>query len=804
MKKALNIALLIVLGMNVFAQQKNLTIKGQVTDRQGKPLAFVQVFVNQTTLSTETNTNGEYSLFVPLRKDKYNLHFKLLGYLTRKVSLTAEKAGVENLNIVLEQNTTELAEIAVTDEHTRNTSLVRIDRISIEKMPSVGLASVESVIKTLPGVRSSNELSSQYTVRGGNYDENLVYLNGVEVFRPMLLRSGQQEGLSFVNPDMVSAVYFSAGGFEAKYGGKMSSVLDVTYRKPKPFAASASASLLGATAHIETASQKIGFMTGVRYKTSDYILASLETDGDYKPNFLDIQTFFYYQIHPKLNWQLLSGMVSNHYNFIPSDRTTDFGTIQDAVSIYIDFEGQEKDKFQSYTVASVVNYMPSNKTRMQLTNAYYSAYEQENFDIQGRYLLNELDKQIGSASLGDSLMNLGIGAYLEHARNNLYLQVFQSALNFQAESQNHKLDAGVKVSRKYLDARMHEWRLLDSAGYVIPNHGETLQLQSTRIGNNNTGYNELSAYVQHKTDIRTAHNRISLIAGLRTNYSALNREFNWEPRAIVALRPAWRKDVLFRIAAGLYHQYPFYKEFVDISGNFNTHIQSQKAAHFVFGFDQTTVWWGRPFKINADIYYKLLADLIPYEIDNIRIKYHPQLRAYGYAAGIDFRIFGQFVEGVDSWVSFSVLKTEQDIQNDEAGFFPRPSDQRLSASLFFQDYLPGYQNFKMHMTLFHASGMPFGPPQTNLALHTLRMPAYNRVDLGLSANVLHKKKTDKAIKSIWIGLEAYNLLGFNNTVSYLWLTVVPNSATGTDVYNQYAVPNRLTARRLNLKLNLKF
>jgi hypothetical protein len=717
---------------------------------------------------------------------------------------TSVKLGqTKRIDMMLQTTTTELDQINIEDQQVRKTTLTRLDPKLSNALPSA-TGNFEAILKTLPGVASNNELSSQYSVRGGNFDENLVYVNDVEIYRPLLTRSGQQEGLSFINSDMVSSVLFSAGGFEPKYGDKMSSALDIKYRKPTGWGGAASASLLGFSGLFEGCSQnkKFTHITGVRYQSTKYVLNTLETEGDYDPRFLDFQTYLTYAITNKLDVSFLGNLAKNKYTFIPQTRTTRYGTVKESYELKMYFDGQEVDQFLTGTGAVTFNYKPTENLNLKLITSAFSSNEKETFTIQSQYLINQIDNQAGSESQGDSIANLGIGAQLENARNYLTSNVYsvehrgifsQSIYNFQW---------GLKAQNEQIDDNLKEYMLIDSAGFSLPVNDSLLLMNYYFKAKNNINSNRLGGFVQGVRTIVFLNGSLDILAGVRASYWTFNQEFILSPRVGLAFKPAWEHDFMFRFSTGYYYQPAFYKEMRNREGQLNSNIKSQKSIHFVLGSDYNFTAWGRPFKWVTEVYYKILDDLITYQVDNVRIIYSGQNDADGYAVGVDTKVNGEFVKGVDSWLSVSVMKTMEDVYNDGHGYIPRPTDQRLNVGLFFQDYFPNNPDYKMNLQINVGSGLPFGPPNSPRYMATGRSKPYQRVDIGFSKILKREGKQYPQghwlchVKDAWIALEVFNLMDRENTISYEWVT---------DIYGrQYAVDNSLTGRRVNLKLSARF
>ena len=794
------------------------TIKGKISDINNIPLPAVNISIIDLKGGITSDNNGFYSISIKPNRS-HVVAYSFVGYQTEKVRIPMLKKGQEYvLNIILKESNTLLDDIIVKDQKSRKNNLSRIKTKHVEVIPGSS-GGIESVLKTLPGVSSANELSSQYSVRGGNFDENLVYVNGIEVYRPFLIHSGQQEGLSFVNSDLVGSILFSAGGFSAKYGDKMSSVLDIKYKQPKKISSSVSMSLLGGSAHLEGISKnrRLSYLLGLRHKSNQYLLNSLDTEAEYRPRFSDLQTFINYKLNTNWDISFLSNISSNQYQMIPQDRNTDFGTFNEALRLTIFFEGQELDKYQTYFGALSTKYNPNTKLKLELTASAFQTYEEENFDILGEYWLYQLDNNLGSDNFGDVAFDRGVGKYINHARNSLDARVLNFSHKGNYSEKDKNINWGLKFQNEKIDDKISEWTLIDSAGFTLPHPYDSIGLPSNP--NQQVLMNELlktdisissfrqSGYLEYSQDI----NNLSLNAGTRSSYWSYNEELLVSPRISLAYAPNWEKDVVFRLASGIYYQSPFYRELRYPSGEVNQNIKSQKSVHYVLGSDYLFYKWGRPFKWITEIYYKKLDDLIPYKVDNVRIQYLAENNSKGYATGIDLKINGEFVSGVESWASLSIMKTEEDIIGDSyidengntvyPGYIARPTDQRVNFSLFFQDYIPGNMNYKMHLNMIYGSGLPFGPPKSEKYQDVLRIPDYRRVDIGFSAVLKSENKRSRLrfmniLNSAWLSAEVFNLLDINNTVSYLWVSDVGG--------RQYAVPNYLTRRQVNLKLVLRF
>ncbi len=800
--------------------QEQATVFGRVANTDNVGLAGINVYLPNTATGTTTNRNGKYELEVPANKALI-LVFSAIDYEKKTETIKLSPGERHQINKTLKLSYKAIEEVEIIDNSRRTESIIRVNPKLAEKVPDASGDAISALIKTLPGVSTKSELSSQYSVRGGNFDENLVYVNDIEVFRPFLVRAGQQEGMSFINSDMVSSILFSAGGFSAKYGDKMSSVLDIKYKKPVEFGGSVSLGFLGASAHLQGRSKnkKFTHISGFRYKSNQYLLNTLETQGDYKPAFSDFQTYMTYDLSNKLELSFLGNYAQNKFEFVPEDRRTDFGTVQDAVSLYMDFEGREVDRYTTITSALAAEYRPNRNLKLKFIASAYRNLEQETFDIESYYWLNQLDKQLGSETFGDSIMNLGYGRYLNHARNYLDIWVANFSHKGQFINDKNKWEWGIKYQYEMVSDDLNEWLMLDSAGYSLPAPGSDRSLEAGKVSlhetlraNHSLNSSRFTSYLQDTREFATYNAKWSFTAGVRTHYWDYNNQFVVSPRFRISLQPYWEKDMLFRFSSGIYYQPPFYKELRDSKGKLYKNLKAQRSIHFVLGNDFNFTAWNRPFKFVGEIYYKHLDNLIPYKIDNVRIQYLPDSLAKGYAMGVDLKVNGEFVKGVDSWASVSFLRTRENLYNDGHGYIPRPSDQLLNVGLFFQDYFPGNDTYKMHLTLHFGTGLPHGPPNTGRFVDTLRMRTYRRVDIGFSKvikstsqNINTGAGLFKPFKSIWISGEIFNLLGVKNIISYDWVTVVPNSSAPTlGLPAKYAVPNRLTARRFNLRLIIKF
>ena len=840
--KYLILLMLCIVSFGLMAQTGGqATLQGNVTNEKGKPLELVNVSILGLPGGTATDQRGDYTLRVPA-DENLRIIFSFIGFesLEKKARLSPGESLI--INAALAPSAEMLPDITIQDERIRNTNLQRIDPKSVTVIPTV-TGSVESLIKTLPGVASNNELSSQYSVRGGNFDENLVYVNDIEIYRPFLIRSGQQEGMSFLNSDLTASILFSAGGFDAKYGDKMSSALDIKYKRPQEFGGSVTASLLGATAHLEGVdkSNRFSYLAGVRYKSNQYLLKGLETKGDYQPVFFDVQTLLRYQLSEKLELSFLGNYADNKFELIPTTRETNFGTISEAKRLTVYFDGRETDQYKTYLGALKLIYNPTKQTQLNFITSAFNSDESETFDIQGQYWIGRVQSGLGQSDFGEVVSTDGVGTFLNHARNYLNATVVTAEHRGSWESASSYLTWGVKYQHEVIDDELHEWELIDSAGFTLPhppdNIGSPFQpvtpltMNFFAASDVRLSSNRYSGFIQNTWNLGDNSRDFAVTAGVRSQYWDYSEEFLVSPRASLSYHPKWTHDILFRLAAGYYYQPAFYRELRNFDGSIVAGQKAQKSIHLVGGADWNLTIWGRPFKFITEVYYKFLDDLIPYEVDNVRIRYYANERARGYATGIDMKINGEFVPGIESWASLSVMKTQEDIHGDfyyqyfnaegepsgsgsapnpeeavnekvEPGYIPRPTDQRVRFSMFFQDYLPMNPTYKMHLALYFGSSLPFGPPKSQRYQQTFRMPPYRRVDIGFSKQLIGDHTSFKEgnplghLKSMWLSLEIFNILQVNNTISYLWITDVSGL--------KYAVPNFLTPRQVNLKLVVQF
>ena len=794
---------LIILFSTPALAQKAVKIGGTVTDENGNPIELATIRLEGTAISTVSNLKGRYSLKFESR-DSVTVIFSMLGYQTRKRKLVRPQGNI-SLNITLPPMNFELGEVSVTERRRQTGTIQQIETKQNRLAPDASGGSIEAVIATQAGVSSNNELSSQYNVRGGSFDENMVYVNGIEIYRPLLIRSGQQEGLSFINPDMVQSVGFSTGGYEAKYGDKMSSVLDITYKKPERLEGSASVSLLGASAYVGIATKKLTWTNGVRYKTNQYLLGTLDTKGEYDPRYIDYQTYLDWT--PSKRWEIgvIGNISENRYNFQPEDRYTRFGTLSNVREFKVYFEGQEKDLFRTLFGTAYATYRLNEQNSLTLQVSAFHTKEQETYDITGQYWLNSLDSgtQVdGTTNEEETSETIGVGTYMEHARNHLTAEVQSYSITGRHRLKSHSLQWGAEFKRERIKDRMREWEMRDSAGYSMPQTSEGPKLFYTLRSRNETDSKRYGFYLQDTYRFRSTAGLFTLTAGIRGSYWNWNKEFIFSPRASLTLIPAFNEKFTLRVAAGVYYQAPFYKEFRDttqVDGiatvSLNRDIRSQRSLHFVTGGDYNFRAMERPFRFSMEVYYKALGNLIPYNIDNVRISYYGRNLSKGYATGIDMKLFGEFVPGTDSWLSFSLMKTEEKINGQ---WLPRPTDQRYRLSLYFTDYFPGSRKWKMNLKGTLAGGLPFGPPHSGREAAVFRTSPYRRVDIGMSRCIIDRSEREnkRGFRSLWLGVDIFNLLNISNVNSYYWVTDTRN--------NQFAVPNYLTSRQINVRLLLDF
>ena len=766
--------------LNITAE--DFTIKGKVIDEEGNALELVTISCAAQGKVTMSNLKGEFSISLNTA-DSVEVKFTMVGYGVRKRVFRRPK-GKMTVQIVMHPAAT-LNEITVTQRRRQTSQMEQLNTKDLKGNPSTTGNAVEELIQQQAGVSSHNELSSQYNVRGGSFDENSVYINQVEVYRPLLISSGQQEGLSVINPNMVEKVGFSTGGFNAKYGDKMSSVLDISYRRIKGFEANATASLLGASGYLGYGNSKFSMSHGLRYKTNKYLLGSLETTGEYNPKFIDYQTYISYLPNNRWSVDFIGNISDNHYNFKPESRETSFGTMADIKQFKVYFDGEEKDRFTTLFGALGVTRNIKDSTSIKFITSAFHTKESETYDIAGQYWLDDTQTQ----------ESLGIGTYMEHARNYLTADVVSFKLIGHHQTRRHNIEAGISLKLEKIKEQAREYEMRDSSGYSIPHSANRLDMIYTLSAKNNISSNRIEAYIQDTYRWNKGNSYYTLNYGVRLANWSFNKETTVSPRASLAIVPAFNNDITFRIATGLYYQAPFYKEMRDTTtvngittAILNDHIKSQQSIHFIAAADYRFKMLNRPFKFTAEAYYKAMSNLIPYNVQNMKITYYGENVSKGYAAGIDLKLYGEFVPGTDSWLTLSLMSTRQKY-NDE--WVPMPTDQRWAVNLHFTDYFPGTERWKMTLRLAFADGLPFGAPHRGLEQQQFRAPAYKRADIGMSYCAL---KNTKGIKGLWLGLDCLNLFGISNVNSYYWVTDVTNI--------QWGVPNFLTGRQINAKISL--
>lgn len=799
--------LILLFSFNIhgFSYQQT-TVKGIVIDSVGHPLESVSISLLNTTKGTYTDKQGTFSLSIFTDSTEYTIVFSLVGYKTEKRIIKCDREFL-TVNVTLYEDIKKIKDITIrSDRSIVEPSLTNIPIKNIHLLPSAS-GSFEAILKTMPGVSSNNELSSQYSVRGGNFDENLVYVNDIEIYRPFLIRSGQQEGLSFINSDLTSSIRFSTGGFSATYGDKMSSVLDINYKKPVLNSGSVNLGLLTSSLHYEGISKnrKFSYLFGTRYKSSRLMLKTLDAKGDYQPVFADIQSLLSYRTGDNSILSLLGTYSSNTYNFMPQSRVSNFGNEAKAYQLYVLFNGAEKDRYQAWNVVLSWEFSDNKMNRHKILFSSFGTNEKESFDIRGSYSLNNLDKNAGSENFSDSIMNIGIGSWLSHARNRLSANI--QSLTYKGEKRWNKntITWGLRIRSEKLIDKIKEWYRVDSAGYTIPRNLSDLNMTSLVLSENNLCKWSLESYLQSNTSFTLGSGTLSLNAGIRGFHDSFSEEMLFSPRVLTKLMVT--ENLSFHLSGGIYFQPAFYKEMHYLDGSLNHSIKSQKSFHTVLGMSYDFQGWTRPFRLTTELYNKILSNIIPYRLDNVRIIYSGENIARGYSRGIDIRLNGEFVPEAESWVSLSLMDSELEIPSKSPGKFPSPSDQTLSLNLFFQDYLPGYPSYRAHITIAFATGIPIISPYNDRFDQYHRLPSYRRVDLGMTKiiksrhSLLPAGSPLRIFDEVIAGLEIFNLLDINNTISYFWIRTV-NNLSGES--RQFAVPNYLTGRSLNLKLSATF
>lgn len=793
MKLKLFILQIICLCAFVSAQAQTFTLSGRVIDENNDPVEFASVSCPKQGKMTMTSLKGDYSLQLQ-SADSVEIRFSMVGYKT-KVRTLRRPRGKQTMQVVLHSSDNALSEVTITGKRIETGQTQELSKEHLKSMPSTTGNAVEEMIQSQAGVSTHSELSSQYNVRGGSFDENSVYINNVEIFRPFLVRSGQQEGISVINPDMVEKIGFSTGGYEARYGDKMSSALNIEYRRPKRFEASATASMLGASAFVGMSNKKFSWSNGLRYKTTKYLLGSMDTKGEYQPTFIDYQTYLTYSPNKRWDIKFLGNISDNHYNFTPEDRETNFGTMENVKAFKVYFDGQEKDVFRTFFGSLGITRKFNENTSLSLIASAFNTREQEKYDIQGQYWLTQTETS----------ENLGVGTYFQHTRNYLKAHVESAKLLFKTKQKKHDIEAALTYKWEHIEENSVEYEMRDSSKYSIPHTGKDLYMIYSMRAKNTLTANRVEAYAQDTYRFTGSEGKTlyTLNYGLRLAYWSFTKETILSPRLSLGIIPAFNENITMRFATGLYYQAPFFKEIRDTTttngityASLNRKAKSQRSIHFIAGFDYRFKMNNRPFKFTAEAYYKALGNLVPYSVNNVKVVYYGDNMCSGHAAGLDLKLFGEFVPGTDSWVSLSLMNTSMKLNGKS---IPLPTDQRYAVNLFFTDYFPGTTRWKMSLKLALADGLPFSAPHRELESNVFRAPAYKRADVGLNYRIIdnsdrHKKRNP--IRNLWVGAECLNLFGINNVNSYYWITDV----TG----QQYAVPNYLTGRQINVKLSVDF
>lgn len=784
---------IICLLVTVTASAQTFTLQGRVTDENNEPIEFASVSCLKQGKMTMTSLKGEYSMQLH-SADSVVIKFSMIGYKA-KTRILRRPRGKQTLQIVLHSDENQLGEVTVTGKKIETGQMEDISKDHLKSLPSASGNAVEELIQSQAGVSTHSELSSQYNVRGGSFDENSVYIDNVEIYRPFLVRSGQQEGISVINPDMVEKISFSTGGYEARYGDKMSSALNIKYRKPKKFEATASASMLGASAFIGVSNKKVSWSNGFRYKTTKHLLGSMDTKGEYSPTFIDYQTYLTYTPNKRWEIKLLGNISDNHYNFTPEDRETKFGTMENVKAFQVYFDGQEKDVFRTFFGAVGITRNFGEKTSLSLIASAFNTREQEKYDIQGQYWLTQTETS----------ENLGVGTYFQHARNYLKAHVESAKLLFKTKYKKHDIEGAFTFKKEKITENSVEYEMRDSSNYSVPHTGKDLYMIYSMRAKNVLDANRIEAYVQDAFRF-TSNNEKTLYTlnyGVRLSHWSYTKETIVSPRVSLGIIPAFNENITMRFATGLYYQAPFFKELRDTTtqngityASLNSKAKSQRSIHFIAGFDYRFRMNNRSFKFTAEAYYKALGNLVPYSVNNVKVVYYGSNESSGHAAGIDLKLYGEFVPGTDSWLSLSLMNTSMKLNGKS---IPLPTDQRYAINMFFTDYFPGTDRWKMSLKLALADGLPFSAPHQELESNVFRAPAYKRADIGLSYRLLNnegKQRKHIQLRNVWLGAECLNLFGINNVNSYYWITDV----TG----GQYAVPNYLTGRQINFRVTVDF
>lgn len=769
-------------------------LEGTVYDEQGNPFELVQVSLKDKSRFVITNPQGYYRL--ECKPDSTILvQFRFIGYRTQELTVTVGKDSRVKKDVRMQRDTLLLKEVGVEiqDQGARDqVSMIKIQPQSAKLLPSA-FGDFTKILATLPGVSANNELSSQYAVRGGNFDENLVYVNDMIIYRPNLIRAGQQEGLSFVNPDLVEDIEFSAGGWQPRFGDKLSSVLNIRYKRPTAFKASATAGLLGGAVHLEGRSGRFTYLMGVRHKRSQYLLNTLDVQGEYLPQFTDYQGLLTYDLSSTTQrnnglytrLELLSSYARNRYLVRPESRESTFGTINQTFRLFVGYLGQEEMQYDTWQTGLKLSHAFSKRFRTEWMSSWVRTSEREYFDVEGGYRLCDVNSNFGTPGFNECISTIGIGSVYSNARNKLEgVMLGLANRSYWDINKSHQVEAGFYMQEELLTDRYQEYSFLDSSDFVriLERVRTTNSLASTRS----------DVYLQHRWKIGE---RTTLVYGGRLGYWTLNNQWLFSPRVQIAHKPAWRRDVVLRAAAGYYRQPPFFREMRDRQGMINRELQAQSSVHLIAGSDYLVKMWGRPFKFTSEAYYKYLWDVVPYDLDNIRIRYFARNNAVAYATGADFRVSGEFIKGSESWFSLGILQTKENIEGDSIGFVRRPSDQRLNLGIFFQDYIPGKPTLRVYLNLVYSTGLPFGPPNATQFRNFFQAPSYRRVDVGFSKLITFNdagSPSSKYFESLWLGLEVLNLVGARNVISYQWVADFQN--------RQFAVPNTLSQRFFNLRV----
>ena len=786
---------------SVFTMVKaqSVVVQGKVTDETGAPMDMVHIRLSRGSIGTLSNFKGEYDLRVG-KSDTLRIIFTSLGYkrVERVVNTNVKDGEKVSLNVQMLPNTAVINDVEVVARQRNNNGVEKIGTDELKRTPTASGNAVEDLLGTMAGVTMNNEMSSQYSVRGGSFDENLVYVNGIEIYRPQLISSGQQEGLSFINSSMVGSIGFSTGGFAPEYGDKMSSVLDITYKRPERFEAEANVNFMGASASLGQSSKRFSQLHGIRFKRNASLLSSLDTKGEYDPRFFDYQTFLTYDLNDKLSVSFLGNIATNRYRFTPKTRETSFGTMDNMKRFMVYFDGKERDRFDTYFGAFTLNYKGLRNTDLRLLASAFKTDEEVTYDISGEYWLD-------SATEGGQ-GSLGVGAYHEHARNYLDASVVAVSLKGTTQIGHNKISYGVGVRGEYITDRIAEWERRDSAGYTLPH----VDQQVNMVYNLHSFYDNVTtkyeAFVQDNYGWNALGGRFYLVAGLRFLYWTYNREALLSPRASLAFTPDSKPGLTLRVATGLYSQSPFYKEYrktyIDPDGNsmiaMNSDIKSQRSLQVIVGSDYTFSAYGRPFKLTAEAYYKHITDYVPYTVDNVQIRYLGYNNGKAFSTGLDMKLFGEFVEGTDSWISLSLNRSREDFAGLKTS---RPTEQRYSIGMFFSDFWPGNDSYKVSLRGVMNDGLPTYSPLGGRESGMFRTPAYKRIDLGASrvwnsdnCRFMNRGKWS-SIKEMALGIDIFNLMDFDNVNSYYWVTSVDNM--------QYAVPNYLTGRMISVNFSIK-